>query len=194
MIESLPRNQNLAFWLSPLAAALPLIPFFGLPSSSLFLGKLMAGGVNPFLWPGLGPWLAAMAVVFDATLLAYFIAALIYLPLFRPGPIRRRLFSGAGTHSWMRALIPFALAGIIASQLVHWGQDFREPALREFAVSWLSPLCGCLCGLASGACFVFFANRRFSPIARAVACSLPIVVVAACGSALIWSSTVMRGH
>ena len=148
----------------------------------------MGAATNPFLWPQLGPWLAAMAVVFDGTLLAYFVAALLYLPLFGSGG-RRRVRSSS-----MRVLILFALAGIFASQFVHWVQNFREPALREFAVSWLAPLFGCLCGLVSGACFAFFANRQFSTMARILVYSLPVSVVATCGGTLFWSSKVMRVH
>lgn len=194
MVDPLRENENLAFWVSPLVATLPLIPFFSVPSSPLFLGKLMGATTNPFLWPGLGPWLAAMAVVFDGTLLAYFIAGLIYLPLFNSGRIHRDMFNATGRLSLMRVLILFALAGISASQFIHWAQNFREPALREFAISWVSPLFGCLCGLVSGACFAFFAKRQFSPIARILVYSLPITIVVACGSTLFWSSKALRVH
>jgi hypothetical protein len=171
-----------AFWLAPLASTIPLIPFFGLPSSPLFLGKLMGDPTHPFLWPHWGPFLAAMAVVFDGTLLAYFVA----IPLFL-------ILRAVGKLSVIRVLVLFGLAGILASQLVHLAQGFRQPGLREFAVSWLSPLFGCLCGLASGACFALIANRRFPPAARrALAYSLPIATLAASGSALVWSASAWR--
>jgi hypothetical protein len=194
MIEPLREHEKLAFWLSPLAAILPLISFFSVPSSPLFLGRLMGDATNPFLLPGVGPWLAAMAVVFDGTLLAYFIAVLIYLPLFSSGRIHREMFDDNGRLSVMRVLILFGLAGISASQFVHWAQNFREPALREFAISWMSPLFGCLCGLVSGACFAFFANRKFSAIARILVYSVPVAVVVACGSTLLWSSNLIKVH
>jgi len=194
MVESLRENEKLAFWLSPLAATLPLIPFFSVPSSPLFLGKLMGGAPNPFHSPGLGPWLAAMAVVCDGTLLAYFVAAFIYLPMFSSGRIHPNMFNATGRLSLVRVLILFGLAGISASQFVHWAQNFREPALRAFAVSWASPLFGCLCGLVSGACFAFFAKRQFSPIARMLVYSVPVIVVLACGSTLVWSSKLPRVH
>jgi hypothetical protein len=92
----------------------------------------------------------------------------------------------------IRGLILFGLAGIVASQLVHLAEGFRQPGLREFAVSWLSPLFGCLCGLASGTCFAFLANRRFPPAARAFTYSLPIVILAASASALVWSAQAGR--
>lgn len=188
------ESENLAFWLSPLAAPLPLIPFFSVPTSPLFLGKLMGGATNAFLWPGVGPWLAALAVVFDGTVLAYFIAVLIYLPLFRSGRIRRDMSDATGRLSLVRVLILFGLAGIFASQIVHWAQDFREPALREFAISWVSPLFGCLCGLASGACLTLLAKRQFSPVARILFYSLPVTVVMACGATLVWSSKALGVH
>jgi hypothetical protein len=171
------NNEGLAFWLSPLVSTIPLIPFFSLPSSPLFLGKLMGDPTHPFLWPQLGPWLAAMAVVFDGTLLAYFVAVLVYLFL-----------KAAGTMSVVRVLVLFSLAGVLASQLVHLTQGFRQPGLREFAVSWLSPLFGCLCGLVSGACFALLANRRFSVTARILVYSLPVAILVACGSTLVWAA------
>jgi hypothetical protein len=51
------HNEKLAFWLAPLLSTIPLIPFFSLPSSPLYLGKLMGDPTHPFLWPRLGPWL-----------------------------------------------------------------------------------------------------------------------------------------
>jgi hypothetical protein len=191
----LPNNANLAFWLAPIVSTIPLIPFFSLPSSPLFLGRLMGDSTtNPFLQPQLGPWLAAAAVVFDGSVLAYLVAVFIYLPLLGSGRIHWDFFNAAGKLSLKRVLILFSLAGVSASQFVHWAQDFREPALREFAVSWLSPLFGCLCGLISGACFAFVANRRFSPGARVLVYSMPVTIVVACGGILFWSSKVMPVH
>ncbi|MGA3043462.1 MAG: hypothetical protein ABSF54_22020 [Bryobacteraceae bacterium] len=177
MKKSSQHNENPAFWLAPLASTIPLIPFFSLPSSPLFLGKLMGDPAHPFPWPHLGPWLAAMAVVFDGTLLAYFVAVPLYL-----------LLRSAGTPSVIRLLVAFALAGVMASQLVHVAEGLRQPGLREFAVSWLSPLFGCLCGLFSGACFALFRNRRFRPAARALVYSLPAAVLVTCGGVLVWSA------
>jgi hypothetical protein len=191
--ETQPRdNANPAFWLAPIVSTIPLIPFFSLPSSPLFLGRLMGDTTNPFLQPLLGPWLAAAAVIFDGSLLAYLIAVFIYLTLFVSGRIHRDFFNATGKLSLVRVLILFSLAGVSASQFIHWIEDFREPALREFAVSWLSPLFGCLGGLISGACFGFFANRQFSPRARALVYSLPVAIVVACGGILFWSSKVIR--
>jgi hypothetical protein len=170
-------NENLAFWLAPLVSTIPLIPFLSLPSSPLFLGRLIGDASHPFLWPGLGPWLAAAAVIFDGTLLAYFMAVPVYL-----------LLISARRTSVMRVVIFFCLAGVSASQFVHLIQSFRQPGLREFAVSWLTLLFGLLCGLASGVFFALFANRRFSKAARVLGYSLPITIIAACGSALVWSA------
>jgi hypothetical protein len=177
-------DDNAAFWLAPLAATLPLIPFFSLPASPLFLGRLAAGDpVNPFLWATWGPWLAALAVIFDGTLLAYFMAVPIYLVL------------GAGERlSTPRVLLLFSAAGVVASQLVRVLQGFRQPLLRDFAVSWLSPLFGCLCGLAAGTCFVLLARRRFPVAGRALAYSLPVAVVMVSGSLLMWSAQVWRAR
>jgi hypothetical protein len=124
-----------------------------------------------------------MAVVFNGMLLAYFTALPVYLVL-----------KAAGTMPVIRALGLFSLAGVLASQLVHVTQGFRQPGLREFAVSWLCPLFGCLCGLASGGCFALLANRRFSAAARILVYSLPAAILVACGSSLIWSATVSKIH
>jgi len=60
-------------------------------------------------------------VIFDGTLLAYFIAVLIYLPLFRSGRIHRDMVQRAtGRLSLLRVLIVFGLAGISASQFLVW--------------------------------------------------------------------------
>jgi hypothetical protein len=183
MEEHFRNNEGPAFWLSPLVSTVPLIPFFSLPTSPLFLGKLMGDPTHPILWPRLGPWLAATAVVLDGTLLAYFVAVFVYL-----------LLKTNRTMSVLRVLILFSLAGLLASQLVHITQGFRQPGLRQFAVSWLSPVFGCLCGLVSGACFTLLANRRFSAIARTLLYSLPVAILVACGSALVWAAKLSKIH
>src|SRR5215831_4448784 len=111
------RNEKLAFWLAPLLSTIPLIPFFSLPSSPLFLGKLMGDPTHQFLWPKSGPWLAAMAVIFDGTLLGYFGALLIAVPVCA-------LFRATGRLSVIRVLILFGLVGVLASQLVHVMERF----------------------------------------------------------------------
>jgi hypothetical protein len=174
-------SRTPAFWLAPLLATLPLLPFFSLRVSPLFLGKLAGDPADPFLRAGAGPWLAAAAVIFDGTLLAYFVAVPLYLLMKDSAKLRA-----------FRVLAAFAVAGILASQMVHLLQDFRQPGLREFAVSWLSPLFGCLCGLVSGAAFLFLARRRFPAVARVLAYSLPPAMVVGCGWVLVWSSRAWR--
>jgi hypothetical protein len=181
------HNEKLAFWLAPLLSTIPLIPFFSLPSSPLYLGKLMGDPTHPFLWPRLGPWLAAMAVIFDGTLLGYFVALLMAVPVYV-------LFRTTGRLSVIRVLILFSLTGVLASQFVHVVQGFRQPGLREFAGSWLSPIFGCICGLLSGACFVISANRRFSLAGKALVYPLPVAVLVVCASTLVWSARVWRIH
>jgi hypothetical protein len=171
-------NANPAFWLAPLASTIPLIPFFSLPSSPLFLGKLMLGdAMSPFIQSPWGPWLAAAGVIFDGTILAYLMALSIYLFF----AITREPLTAR------RVLVLFSLMGVFASQLVHGLQHFRQPGLSAFADLWFSPFFGLVCGLTSGACFALFANRRFSPAARALIYSLPFAVVVACGKFLVSS-------
>jgi hypothetical protein len=98
------------------------------------------------------------------------------------------LLKAARKMSTVRVLVVFGLGGVLASQFVHLAQAFQQPGCREFANSWLSPLFGCLCGLASGACFALTVNRRFSPAALVLGYSLPSAIIIACGSALVWSA------
>jgi hypothetical protein len=185
MVEQRWHNQRLAFWLAPLLSTAPLIPFFSLPSSPFFLGRLMDDPTHPFLWPGFGPWLAAMAVIFDGTLLGYFALLLAAVPLYQ-------LLKMTGRLSVMRVLLVFSLSGVLASQFVHLMQHFHQPTLRAFADSWLPALFGCMAGLLSGASFAVSANRRFSPAGRALAYSLPPAVLVACGGAVVWSASVWK--
>jgi hypothetical protein len=59
---------------------------------------------------------------------------------------------------------------------------------RAFAESWVSPLFGCLCGLAAAGCYAVLVNRRFPPGARALLYLLPAAVVLACGGTLMYSA------
>jgi hypothetical protein len=181
------HNEKLAFWLAPPFSTIPLIPFFSLPSSPLYLGKLMGDPTHPLVWPRLGPWLAALAVVFNGTLLGDVGVLLIAVPLYVLLRTRGRL-------SVIRVLILFSLVGVLASQCVHLVQNFRQPGLREFAESWLSPLFGCICGLLSGVFFAISADRRFSLTGKALLYSLPVVVLVVCASTLAWSARVWRTH
>ena len=56
------ENEILALWLAPIVATLPLIPFFSLRFSPLFLGTLMADR-GPTTWPWIGPVFSAAGVV-----------------------------------------------------------------------------------------------------------------------------------
>ena len=177
------ENDALALWLAAPVSTIPLIPLFSMPSSPLFLGRLMGEAGHPFLWPRLGPWLSAMGVLFDGTLLAYTMLLLIVVPVYLG-------FRASGKRSVARLVIAFSLAGVIASQVVHVLQGFRQPALRTFAVSWLSLVLGCLCGLAAGLFFVLFAQKQRSIPGRAALYPLPIAVLVACAAVLVWSARV----
>jgi hypothetical protein len=174
------RNPgNIALWLAPLAAPLPLVIFFSLPGSPLFLGKLMgAGEANPFLRPHLGPWLALAAVVFDATVLAYVVVTPFWLLL---------KASHASVEHWplTRVAVLLSLAGIGMAFLVRGLQDFQQAGLRDFALSWLSPLFGCLCGLSATACFAWLVRRRWLSRERMVLYPLPLAVLVVCATVLM---------
>ena len=185
------ENENLAFWLAPVASVVPLILFFGVSSSPLFIGKLMGETAHPFLWPRIGAWIGTAGVAFDGMLLAYLMAIPIYFVVFQRWNIRQAFLKNTGTLSLVPLIAVFGIAGVLASQLVHLAQNFRQPGLRAFAESGLSPVIGFLCGLFACACFVLLANSLFSLKARTLLASLPIAVVAACGGILIWSSSVL---
>lgn len=173
---SRPNSESLAFWLAPLASTVPLAFIFGLPGSPLFMGTLMGDPTHPFRWPKVGPWLATAGVTFDGCVLAYLMAALIYL-FFR---LTREKMSAK------RMTIIFVIAGVAATEFVHATQHFRQPGLHAFADSWLSELIGGLCGLVAAGCFAFFANRRFSLNARMALYSLPVTIFLVCGGVLAY--------
>src|SRR5271163_1802701 len=120
-------NEPLAFWLAPLVAVLVLIPFFSFPASPWFLGKL-AG--EPMSLLGVGPWLSALGVLFDGTILGYAMMYVLAVPIYFLLKERTQV-------SVVRVMILFCLTGVAASQVVHGLQNFRQPALREFASGWM---------------------------------------------------------
>jgi hypothetical protein len=164
------KNEALALWLAPLVSTFPLVPLFSIPSSRLFLGRLMDDPAHP----ANQAWVAAAAVLFDGSLMAYFFALLLVLPVYLA-------WRRAGSVPVMRVLILFSFAGICASQLVHLVQTFRQPDLAAFASSWLSPVIGCACGLVAGAFFWWFAKRSWSRVLYA----LPPAVLVGCAIFLV---------
>jgi hypothetical protein len=182
--RSIDTNERVALCLAPFFSIAPLLPIFGLRASPLFLGRLMDDPTHPMNWPVWGPWLSSTAVVFDGTILAYVVALLFVLPVYLS-------IKPARTFSVMAI---FALGGVLASQLVHLLQGFRQPDLSDFANSWLSPLLGCLCGLTAALFFAWFARRRWTSVTRSLLCSLPVASIVACGFALVESAKVWRSH
>jgi hypothetical protein len=172
-------SGNIALWLAPLAAPLPLAIFFSLPGSPLYLGKLMgAESPNIFLRPHLGPWLALASVLFDATVLAYVAITPFWLLL-------KAARASVELWSLTRMAVLLSLAGIGMSLLVRGLQDFRQPGLREFALSWLSPLFGCLCGLSATAGFAWLVRQRWLPRVRMALYPIPAALLLICASLLI---------
>ena len=84
-----------------------------------------------------------------------------------------------------------------------WGRRFRLPTVpdrdlvacsEKIAVELpdeISPLLGCLCGLAAGAFIAYFAIRR---VARPLVCCAPIAALTISAMVLIWSSEVWRAR
>ena len=143
MPELLSKKELKAFALAPLFSVLPLLPWFCIPRSPLFLGKLV-----PEIDLNIG--VALFAVVFDGTILAYVVEVLFALPVYlllrKRGWSKRRLY------------LLGCVSGIAGSIIVMVLQNFRQAALREFAMSSLSPLFGIACGVS--AAFVFWRIMR----------------------------------
>jgi hypothetical protein len=181
-MSSFEQNERLALWLAPLAAVVPLIPFFSMPGSPWFLGKLMGEAGHPMSMPGWGPWISAAGVVFDGAILSYALTFAVILPVYF-------LLKDDGRMSSLRTVILFCVAAVLASQAVHVLQNFRQPGLREFATGWMSPVFGCVCGLSGGLCFTFLRKRR---IPGFVAYSLPAVLLVACGMVLVQAARLVN--
>jgi len=178
-------SERSAFWLAPLAATLPLIPLFALPVSPWFLGRLMGDPTHPMALPGTGPWLSAAGVVFDAGILAYVMAYAVALPIYF-------LCKRESQMSFARLMILFCLIGVIASQVVHGLQTFRQPLLRDFASGWTSPLFGCLCGASAGLFFAFLRKLPIPEQMRPVLYAMPAFTLILCGFLLVQGATASR--
>ncbi len=147
----------------------------------------MADPTHPTNWVGWGPVLSAISVTFDGTILAYFIAFCVALPIYL-------LYRRDGKVTATGVLLIFSLSGVVASQVVHLLEHFRQPGLREFANSWLSPLIGCLCGLVAGLFFWILRNRRISGAARYLLYPLPILVLIVGGFTLARVAHIWTPH
>jgi hypothetical protein len=165
-------NERVGFWMAPLAAAAALVPFFSLPASPWFLGKLT--GEPPMTLPAV----AAMGVVFDGAILGYVMTYALALPVY--------FLLKAGTRmSFARVMLLFCLTGIAGSQVVHALQNFRQPGLREFASGWMPPVFGCLCGAVAGLTFILFRKLRIPEPAQPFVYAAPAFTVILCGFLLV---------
>jgi hypothetical protein len=188
MEKRLRENEALALWLAPVVSTIPLIPFFSIRSSPYFLGRLMDDPTHPMTWQWWGPLLSAMGVVFDGTILGYLAGALLAVPIWLALRERHKL-------STLRVSLLFALVGLIASQLAHlMGQGFRQPDLRDFAGSWLSPVLGILCGCTAGAFAVSFAKIPLPGRIRPVIFIVPVAVLFICATTMVGAANVWRAH
>jgi hypothetical protein len=181
------QNERVGLWLAPFFSTLLLVPLFGLRGSPFFLGRRIDQPSHPMNWPVWGPWLSSMAVVFDGTRLAYFVACLVVLPVYW-------LYHENRAVSFAGVLAIFGSGGIAASQLVHLLQGFRQADLRAFAKSWWSPLIGCVCGLVAGACFAALARRPLSRATKTFLYPLPVAAVVVCAVALLAAAKAWRGN
>jgi len=186
------ENELLALWLAPIVSTLPLIPFFTLRFSPLFLGTLMADR-GPTTWPWIGPVVSAAGVVFDGTILGYAALFVVGLPVYL---ILRKLNHLSPVH----IVLLGAIAGIIASQFVayvvqHRG-PFKQPGLTEFALSWSSFLLG---GLSGGVAGWFVAHlsgyrKQFETTRVFLAFLLPIGAEILCAFVIVASAQAWKAQ
>jgi len=179
------HDEAATLWLAPLVATIPLIPIMSIRSSPFFIGRLMDDPTHPFNWPHTGPLISAAAVVFDAEILG------ILFVLFLVAPVYWGLRQ-YGKNSARNIAIVCGGAGILASQIARMiSHGFRQPDLRAFASSGISPILGCLCGLAAGGFIAAFANRR---MARVPVFFIPAAALGICVVVIMWSSQLWRGR
>jgi hypothetical protein len=189
--ERIIENEVLGLWLAPLVATLPLIPFFSLRLSPLFLGTLMADPTHPTNWPWIGPSIAAMGVILDGAILGGVGEILIALPIYL---VLRKY----GRASAINVVLLGVLTAIAASQFVAFrhSHPFQQPGLNQFATSWLSPALACLSGGAAGLCVAYLTARR-TQLRESLSFFgflLPIVSLMVCVLTLTSSSQVWRAR
>jgi hypothetical protein len=135
-------NEILALWLAPIVSTLPLIPFFSLRFSPLFLGTLMADrGPTTSRW--IGPVLSAAGVIFDGTILGYAALFVVALPVYL---ILRRLNQLSPVH----IVLLGAIAGIIASQFVAYVRAVQTARTYGICPIVVVPLAGWIVGRRCG--------------------------------------------
>jgi hypothetical protein len=179
------HDEAATLWLAPLVATIPLIPIMSIRSSPFFIGRLMDDPTHPFNWPLAGPLISAAGVVFDAEIVG------ILLVLFLVAPIYLGLRHN-GRNSALNILIVCGGAGILASQIARMiSHGFHQADLRAFANSEISPILGCLCGLAAGGFVASFANRR---MARVPIFCIPPAALFICMVVIMWSAGLWRGR
>jgi hypothetical protein len=179
------HDEAATLWLAPLVATIPLIPIMSIRSSPFFIGRLMDDPTHPFNWPATGSLISAAGVVFDAEILGIFFVLFLVAPVY--WGLRQY-----GKNSARNILIVCGGAGILASPIARMiSHGFRQADLRVFASSGISPILGCLCGLAAGAIIATFANRR---MARLSIFSIPPAALFICTVVIMWSADLWRGR
>jgi len=152
MKQLLGVREIVAFAIAPLACSLPLLPWFAIPGSPLFLGKLVAEH-------NMSAGFAAFAVIFDGTLLGYCMELVFALPIYL-------LLRALTVLTVCRFFILAGSSGVLGSIVVVLLNNFRQPALRAFAESALSPVLGALCGLISAVVFWSLTRQTVSNYKR----------------------------
>ncbi len=142
----------------------------------------MADSTHPTNAAWFGPWLSALAVVFNGTMLGYSVTLVAGLPVYL-------LLRRAGHLSVKGSVVMFVLLGIFASQLVGALEHFSQPGLHAFAHSWFSPFFGAACGLVGGVFFVVCANRR-SGEAHPFFYLLPVFVLSFSAIVQVWEARI----
>lgn len=144
-MKFLTKHEVAAFWSVPLAGSLFLIPWFAVPLSPLFLGRLVPG-------ENIGVGLSAVVVLLNGSILGYSVIILFSLPVY---VVIRNLIGITLQRMYLLA----GVSGILASFVVRSLHNFKQPLLRSFADSIISPLIGLFCGLGAGILFSYIAAR-----------------------------------
>lgn len=140
----LTKKEIAAFLVAPLVASLFLFPWFVIPQSPFFLGSLAPE-------ENIGVGLSALAVMINGSILGYLTVGVFSIPTYLA------IRSMTGMTLWRLYLLA-GVSGVLASLLVRFVQNFKQPLLRSFAESMISPIFGLFCGLTAAAIFSFIAG------------------------------------
>lgn len=135
----------MGFVLAPIFASFALIPWFAIPSSPLFLGTLVPN-------ESIGVGFSFFAVMISGTILGYCTELLFSIPIYLILRSRNSLRS-------IKIYLLAGMSGLLASFFVRNIQEFKQEELRQFALSFTSPLLGLFSGLVASLVFLLLTRK-----------------------------------